>query len=141
MTSLGETGCILGTAAALKNTDITFCQYREMSLLYYRGYTIKEITDNCTGNYLDKVKGRQMPIHFTSKKLGIMSISSPLATQISQAAGYGYAMKQDGDTDIAVVFLGEGAASEGDFYAGINFAETLGGNTLFICRYKYNLFN
>ena len=134
MTSLGETGCILGTALALKNTDITFCQYREMSFLYYRGYTIKDITDNCTGNYLDKVKGRQMPIHFTSKDLGIMSISSPLATQISQAVGYGYAMKQDGDDNISVVFLGEGAASEGDFYAGINFAQTLGGNTLFVCR-------
>lgn len=134
MTSLGETGCILGTASALKTSDITFCQYREMSYLYYRGYSIKEITDNCTGNHNDKVKGRQMPIHFTSKERGMVSISSPLATQISQASGYGYALKLDGVSDISVVFLGEGAASEGDFYAGINFAETLGGNTLFICR-------
>lgn len=134
MTSLGETGCIVGTAAALEESDITFCQYREMSFLYYRGFTIKDITDNCTGNHFDRVKGRQMPIHFTAKDKGIMSISSPLGTQISQAAGYGYALRLDKTPSISVVFLGEGAASEGDFYAGINFAQTLGGNTLFICR-------
>lgn len=134
MTSLGETGCILGTAAALKQTDIAFLQYREMSLLYYRGFSIKEITDNCAGNQNDRVKGRQMPIHFTCQERGIMSVSSPLATQISQASGYGYAMREDKEDDVAVVFFGEGAASEGDFYAGINFAQTLGGHTLFICR-------
>ena len=134
MTSWGETGCIVGTAAALENSDVVFSQYREMSLLYYRGYTIKEITDNCSGNHFDTVKGRQMPIHFTCKDLGMMSVSSPLATQISQAAGYGYALHQDKEDSISVVFFGEGAASEGDFYAGINFAQTLGGNTLFICR-------
>jgi 2-oxoisovalerate dehydrogenase E1 component alpha subunit len=134
MTSLGETGCIIGSAAALNQQDIAFCQYREMSFLYYRGFTIKEITDNCAGNHLDKVKGRQMPIHFTCKEKGIMSISSPLATQISQASGYGYALRQDKEENLSVVFFGEGAASEGDFYAGINFAQTLGGNTLFLCR-------
>ena len=134
MTSWGETATILGVAAALKNDDIVFCQYREMGVLYYRGFSIKDITDNCVGNINDRVKGRQMPIHFTARNIGIMSISSPLGTQIGQAAGYGYGLAMDKSDDIAVVFFGDGTASEGDFYAGLNFAQTLGGNTLFICR-------
>jgi 2-oxoisovalerate dehydrogenase E1 component alpha subunit len=134
MTSWGETGTILGIASALSLDDVVFCQYREMGVLYHRGFSVKNITDNCTGNVHDNVKGRQMPIHFTAKNIGIMSISSPLATQICQAAGYGYGLSMNTSNDIAVVFFGDGAASEGDFYAGINFAQTLGGNTLFVCR-------
>ena len=134
MTSWGETATIVGTIAALDQQDIVFSQYREMAALYYRGFTLKEITDNCSGNHLDRVKGRQMPIHFTAKNLGFMSISSPLATQISQAAGYGYGLKLDKSENLSVVYFGDGTASEGDFYAALNFAQTLGGNTLFICR-------
>ena len=31
-------------------------------------------------------------------------------------------------------YFGEGAASEGDFHAGLNFASTLGAPTIFFCR-------
>lgn len=137
MTSWGETATIVGATAGLEKEDLIFCQYRELSALYYRGFTIQEITDNCTCNHLDKVKGRQMPIHFTNKNLNFMSISSPLATQISQAAGFGYGLKLSGEQKVNGVWFGEGAASEGDFYAGINFAQTLGGHTLFLCRYIF----
>ena len=35
---------------------------------------------------------------------------------------------------VAVAYFGEGAASEGDFHAALNFAATLGAPALFICR-------
>lgn len=35
---------------------------------------------------------------------------------------------------VAVAYFGEGAASEGDFHAAVNFAATLGAPCLFICR-------
>ena len=50
------------------------------------------------------------------------TISSPLATQIPQAAGVGYALKRDParrGKNCAAVYFGEGAASEGDFHAGM----------------------
>jgi 2-oxoisovalerate dehydrogenase E1 component alpha subunit len=42
---------------------------------------------------LDEGKGRQMPVHYGSKELAFQTISSPLGTQIPQAAGSAYAMK------------------------------------------------
>ena len=41
-----------------------------------------EFANQCYGNKLDPNKGRQMPVHYGSKKLNYMTISSPLATQI-----------------------------------------------------------
>jgi 2-oxoisovalerate dehydrogenase E1 component alpha subunit len=66
-----------------------------------------------------------MPVHYGSKAHHFQTISSPLGTQLPQAAGAGYACKLDGQGKVAVVYFGEGAASEGDFHAGMNFASTL----------------
>jgi len=35
---------------------------------------------------------------------------------------------------VAVTFFGDGAASEGDFHAALNFAATLRSQTMFLCR-------
>ena len=39
-----------------------------------------------------------------------------------------------GQRCVAAVYFGEGAASEGDFHAALNFAATLSAPVLFICR-------
>lgn len=76
-----------------------------------------------------------MPIHFSSPENNFFSVSSPLATQIPQASGYGYGLRMDNSKDkISVTYFGEGAASEGDFYTGVSFAGALKSMTLFICR-------
>ena len=68
------------------------------------------------------------------------TISSTLATQIPQASGAAYALKlralQNPDTPPRIVacYFGEGAASEGDFHAGLNIAATRSCPVVFICR-------
>ena len=66
--------------------------------------------------------GRQMPVHYGSRDHHFHTISSPLGTQIPQAAGAAYALKTTpGKEDSCVVaYMGEGATSEGDFHAGLN---------------------
>lgn len=68
------------------------------------------------------------------------TISSPLATQIPQAAGAAYALKLQALQNpnipprIVACYFGEGAASEGDFHAGLNLAATRACPVVFICR-------
>jgi len=60
-----------------------------------------------------------------------------LATQIPQAAGVGYALKRDPSRrgkNCAACYFGEGAASEGDFHAGLLLASTIPSPTLFLVR-------
>jgi 2-oxoisovalerate dehydrogenase E1 component alpha subunit len=79
----------------------------------------------CYSNQHDSGKGRQMPIHYGSRALNFHTISSPLATQIPQAAGAAYALKRSGRRNCVMCYFGDGAASEGDFHAALNFAATL----------------
>lgn len=135
MTAFGEEAAIVGSAAGLASQDEVFLQYRETGLLTYRGFTIAQMISQCMGNQEDPLKGRQMPIHYGSKELNVQMVSSPLGTQIPHAAGAGYAFKLEEKKErICVCYFGEGAASEGDAHAGMNFASTVGAHTLFFVR-------
>ncbi|KAF8195587.1 branched-chain alpha-keto acid dehydrogenase E1-alpha subunit [Pholiota molesta] len=138
----GEEATIVGSAAALEMDDeCSFWiqgQYREMGVLLWRGFSIDQVMAQCFGNEEDTSgKGRQMPVHFSSPKHHFHTISSPLATQIPQAAGVAYALRRTPSRrsrSIAACFFGEGAASEGDFHAGLMLASTIPSPTLFIAR-------
>ena len=56
-----------------------------------------------------------MPIHYGSKELSFVTISSPLATQMPQAAGSAYAFKRAQNGNCVIVYFGDGASSEGCF--------------------------
>lgn len=134
MASTGEEAIHIGSASALESKDVIFAQYREQGVLLYRGATLQELADQCFSNAGDIGKGRQMPVHYGNRSLNFQTISSPLGTQIPQAAGAAYSLKLDGKGAIAVCYFGEGAASEGDFHAGMNFASTLEVPIVFFCR-------
>jgi len=109
-----------------------------MGVLLWRGYPVDSVMNQCFGNFNDSAtKGRQMPVHVGSADLHFFTISSTLATQIPHAAGVGYALKRDANRrgkNCAVCYLGEGAASEGDFHAGLLLASTIPSPTLFLVR-------
>jgi len=134
LASLGEEAASVGSAAALQPHDMIFAQYREQGALRVRGFSAEQFMDQCFSNERDLGKGRQMPIHYGSKALNYMTISSPLATQIPQAAGYAYGQKLSGQAACTLCYFGEGAASEGDFHAGLNMAAVLNCPTIFLCR-------
>lgn len=130
----GEEAAIIGSAAALLPQDMIMSQYREQGALAYRGFSTQEFMDQLFSNQRELNKGRQMPIHYGSKALNFMTISSPLGTQIPQASGYAYGQKMANESAITICYFGEGAASEGDFHGGLNMAAVLNCPVIFFCR-------
>lgn len=100
----------------------------------WRGFSLQNCCDQCFSNADDNGKGRQMPVHYGSKELNYQTISSPLGTQLPQAVGAAYANKLGKEDAIAICYFGEGAASEGDFHAALNFSATLEVPLVFFCR-------
>merc|ERR1712183_195683 len=114
--------------------DLVYGQYREAGVLVYRGFTLEEFMDQCYSNNADGGRGKQMPVHYGSKRLNFVTISSPLATQLPQAVGTAYAFKRAQNGLVVICYFGEGAASEGDAHAAFNFAATLNCPVIFFCR-------
>lgn len=44
--------------------------------------------NQCFGNIDDLGKGKQMPVHYGSKNLNFVTLSSPLTTQLPQGISY-----------------------------------------------------
>jgi len=130
----GEEASTVASAAALEPQDMIMSQYREQGTLAYRGYRTEQFMNQMFSNEKEPNKGRQMPIHYGDKALNFMTISSPLGTQIPQASGYAYGQKMAGIDAVTICYFGEGAASEGDFHAGLNMAAVLDCPAIFFCR-------
>ncbi|MCO4760598.1 MAG: hypothetical protein KC502_03795 [Myxococcales bacterium] len=130
----GEEACSYGPAYALQAQDWFYPAYREPGIALWRGMPFQAWIDNMVGNCDDPVKGRQMPVHWTARAQNIVSISSPVGTQIPQCVGSAYAAKLRGDDAVSICFFGEGTSSEGDFHVGLNFAGVWKAPAIFFCR-------
>jgi pyruvate dehydrogenase E1 component alpha subunit len=109
-------------------------QYREAGILFWRGFTIENYIHHMFGDAKDLIMGRQMPNHFGSRALNVVTVSSPIGTKIPHAAGCAYAMRMQKEPTIVIAYFGEGATSEGDFHVGLNFAAVRKAPCLFFCR-------
>ena len=101
-----------------------FPTYRQQGLLISAGYPLVEMMNQVLSNEHDPLKGRQLPVLYSSKEHGFFSISGNLATQYIQAVGWAMASALRGGTEIASAWIGEGATAESDFHAALVFAST-----------------
>jgi 2-oxoisovalerate dehydrogenase E1 component alpha subunit len=120
----GHEGCQVGTAWALRRgQDIWLPYYRDVAVVLVAGMTPKDIFLGLFAKADDPSSGgRQMPSHWGSRRLGIISHSSPIASQIPHASGIAYAAKYRGEDAVIGCWFGEGATSEGSWHEGLNFS-------------------
>lgn len=132
----GHEACQVGTAWAMeKGRDIFVPYYRDMAVCLVAGMTPKDVFLGLFGKAEDPSSGgRQMPAHWGSRRLGIITGSSPIATQIPHAVGIGYAMKYRGEDSVVGSWFGDGATSEGDWHESLNFAGIHDLPVVFICE-------
>jgi 2-oxoisovalerate dehydrogenase E1 component alpha subunit len=103
---------------------MNFPTYRQAGLLIAAGYSLVDMMCEIYSNEKDPLKGRQMPVLYSSKELGFFSVSGNLATQFIQAVGWAMASAIKNDTKIAAGWIGDGATAESDFHAALVFAST-----------------
>ena len=122
MKSTGEEAVAVAAAMALDRTDMCFPTYRQQGPLVARDWPLVDMMNQVYSNSGDRLKGRQMPVFYSSREAGFFSISGNLGTQYSQAVGWAMAAAADGDRRIAAAWIGEGATAEGDFHYALTFA-------------------
>ncbi|HEY1630255.1 MAG TPA: 3-methyl-2-oxobutanoate dehydrogenase (2-methylpropanoyl-transferring) subunit alpha [Rhizomicrobium sp.] len=122
MKCTGEEAIAIAAAAVLEREDMCFPSYRQQGLLIARGYPIVDMMNQIYSNEKDPVKGRQLPIMYSSKDYGFFTISGNLGTQFPQAVGWAMASAYKGDDRIAASWVGDGTTAEGDFHYACTFA-------------------
>jgi pyruvate dehydrogenase E1 component alpha subunit/2-oxoisovalerate dehydrogenase E1 component alpha subunit len=133
-TAAGQEAAVTGSAYALRPTDWVFPALREMGVSLWRGTTFTEIVCQLIGNSGDVLIGRQMPCHFSDRKVLSVAWSSVIATQLPHAMGAAWAARLRGDDTVMMGYLGDGATSTGDFHAAANFAGVLRAPVVFFIQ-------
>ena len=124
MQCLGEEAIACAFQLVLKPGDMNFPTYRQQGLLIADDYPLVDMMCQIFSNRRDPLKGRQLPIMYSSKDHGFFSISGNLATQFVQAVGWAMASAIKGDDKIAAGWIGDGATAESDSHSAMVFAST-----------------
>ncbi len=122
MKCTGEEAVAIAQTLAIEPDDMCFTSYRQQGVLITRGYPLVQMMNQVYSNAADPLKGRQLPIMYSSKEFGFFTISGNLGTQYPQAVGWAMASAYKGDDRIAISWVGDGTTAEGDFHHALNFA-------------------
>jgi 2-oxoisovalerate dehydrogenase E1 component len=146
ISAAGHEALQVGAALALRpGYDWFFPYYRDRALCLALGVTPAEMLLQSVGAATDLASGgRQMPAHWSSRELNIVSTSSSTSTQLLHAVGCAEAgryfsrhpetaAKADGDyrafrdvtfhgDEVVFASLGEGSTSQGEFWEALNTA-------------------
>jgi 2-oxoisovalerate dehydrogenase E1 component len=136
----------VGAAMAMRpGYDWFFPYYRDRALSLALGFTPDEMMLQAVGAATDPASGgRQMPTHWSSRQLNIVSLSAATGTQLLHAVGCAgagryfsrhpeAAAKAEGDyrafrdvtfhgDEVVYASLGEGSTSQGEFWEAMNTA-------------------
>jgi pyruvate dehydrogenase E1 component alpha subunit/2-oxoisovalerate dehydrogenase E1 component alpha subunit len=129
----GQEAAEIGSGFALSEGDWVFPSYRDQGVALLHGYPLPALVAQLFGNSLDATRGRQMPNHWCDRSARIVSVSSPVATQLPQAVGAAYAAKLRGEKTAVIAYFGDGGSSTGEFHAGMNFAGVFRTPNVFFC--------
>ncbi|GAA0402549.1 thiamine pyrophosphate-dependent dehydrogenase E1 component subunit alpha [Paenibacillus motobuensis] len=136
VSGIGQESTQIAAAFALdRERDYFLPYYRDYGFVLSVGMTLKELMMSAFAKADDPNSGgRQMPGHFGSKRLRIVTGSSPVTTQVPHAVGVALSAKMQKKDIVSYVTFGEGSSNQGDFHEGLNFAGVQKLPVIFLCE-------
>jgi pyruvate dehydrogenase E1 component alpha subunit len=113
--NIGQEAAQVGPMAALKDEDWLVLAFREFNAMLYKGVTLEQAFLYWYGN--------EMGSHYDDN-VKVLPINVPIGSQINHAADIAYASKIQKKDEVAIVFIGDGGTSHGEFHEGVNFSAT-----------------
>ena len=110
-------------ATVLESDDYLFPYYRDRALMLQRGMSNYDLALAYFAKRASSSGGRQMPGHYSSRKLNVFSVCTPTGGSLLPACGAAWAMKLEGKSSICVATVGDAASRQGEFFEAWAFAE------------------
>ncbi|MHB0928092.1 MAG: thiamine pyrophosphate-dependent enzyme [Candidatus Nanopelagicales bacterium] len=121
----GQEAAQAGSIRAIRDTDFVFPSYREHTAAIARGVTVAEMLPLWRGTAQSSWSPSDYRFNIYTLVLG---------TQMLHAVGYAMGVRLDGSDEIVMVYVGDGAMSEGDSSEALNWAATMQAPILFMAQ-------
>ncbi|HEX6642299.1 MAG TPA: thiamine pyrophosphate-dependent dehydrogenase E1 component subunit alpha [Thermoanaerobaculia bacterium] len=133
-TSVGQEASAVGVMAALEPQDRILTNHRSAGHLLARGADPRRIMAEILGRSTGYCKGKSGSLHISAKELGVVLTSTIVGGELSLVTGVGLSLSMEETDAIAVVFFGDGAATEGIFHESLNLAAVWNLPILYVCE-------
>ena len=121
----GQEASMIGSQFALEKQDWILPGYRDIPQIHYHGVPLKQAFLWSRGHFA----GGQMP-----EGVRVMMPQIIIGAQIVQTAGVAMGLKKNKEDAVAITYTGDGGASQGDFYEGMNFAGAFNSPAIFVVQ-------
>ncbi|MBD3106883.1 pyruvate dehydrogenase (acetyl-transferring) E1 component subunit alpha [Bacillus sp. AGMB 02131] len=121
----GQEASQLGSQFALEKEDFILPGYRDVPQMVWHGLPLYQAFLFSRGHF----EGNKIP-----EGVNVISPQIIIGAQYIQATGVALGMKKNGAKSVAITYTGDGGASQGDFYEGINFAGAFKAPAIFIVQ-------
>lgn len=121
----GQEAAQVGSALAVGPASTVFPSYREHAVALLRGVAPDELVAQWAGRTF---------CGWDPRRLRFFPYTLVLAAQTLHAVGYSIGQRLQGLEDFVVVYVGDGATSEGDMSEAMNLAAVESAAVLFICQ-------
>jgi pyruvate dehydrogenase E1 component alpha subunit len=121
----GQEASQIGSQFALEKEDFILPAYRDIPQMIWHGLPLYQAFLFSRGHF----HGNQIP-----EGVNLLPPQIIIGAQIIQAAGVALGIKKRGEKAVAITYTGDGGASQGDFYEGINFAGAFNVPAIFVVQ-------
>src|SRR5436309_8403893 len=120
--SLGQEATAVGSAYALQPKDFLTPIIRDLGAVFVKGIRPREIFAQYMAKAWGPSGGRDLNIHFGSMDKGFIGPISHLGDMIPVMTGILLGARMQKKDIVGLAYIGDGGASTGAFYEGMNFA-------------------
>jgi 2-oxoisovalerate dehydrogenase E1 component len=119
---IGQEAISVGAALALQSEEYILPLHRNLGVFTTRKIPFEKLFAQWQGKKSGFTKGRDRSFHFGTNAYHIVGMISHLGSMLGVADGIALAEKLENTQRCALVFSGDGGASEGDFHEALNVA-------------------
>ncbi|MGB3453196.1 MAG: dehydrogenase E1 component subunit alpha/beta [Moheibacter sp.] len=118
----GQEAISVGCALAMNPDEYLLTMHRNLGVFTAREIPLKRLFAQFQGKLEGFTKGRDRSFHFGTQEFKIVGMISHLGSQMGVSDGIALGSLLQNSRQAALVFTGDGGASEGEFHEAVNIA-------------------
>ncbi|MEL0537415.1 thiamine pyrophosphate-dependent dehydrogenase E1 component subunit alpha [Staphylococcus debuckii] len=131
---VGEEAVATGVMSLLEDDDYITSTHRGHGHAIAKGCDLNGMMAEIMGKRDGLGHGKGGSMHVAEIDKGMLGANGIVSGGFGLATGAGISLRNQGKDNVAVCFFGDGAANEGNFHEGLNFASILNLPVIFVCE-------